>query len=535
MLFVAIAIAAHVLLSRLGFSPTDDGFILAQGRRILAGQVPHRDFISIRPVGSALLHTFDLIVGGAHTFLVSRLVYWLETAIVCWCWLEIALRRVAAGPGFWGSASLVPLSFMLSTHAFPPMAWHTVDGVFLATLGFLACQGQTKAWKLAGYLLIGASVTCKQNFLPVLPLAAAANGDLRRPLAWLALAAPAAVYVAVLTALGAGPDMRQQLFALADIAGPGVKRYFGPPGWPAGLIVGGIAGASAMYAARLGPGMKRSLTRWLGYLLPLASVAAIGATLDAVRFLYIDQMCFALLGCLCGLTLACIRLPPVAPIVPANAFLAGLAWCSGISLGYQTPAHVAGPMAIGLLIPAERLLGESGRQRLVSTMLSWMVVLLTAGHWWAARHDHIYNEATAPLLTRRLDGVLPGGDGVVTNPNTFAVLSDLHDVIAGEGGRPYAIVVDVAGWWACCPQANPLPADWPQSIELCTESLQERLSAAALKQRGRVVFIVQKVQMTTLGEGLALLDPGSPYYGAATWIRSNFNKTRQTRFWDVYE
>src|SRR5206468_857052 len=51
-----VPLAAHALLSPLGFNPTDDGFVLAYSRRILLGQVPHRDFIMIRPALSPLLH-----------------------------------------------------------------------------------------------------------------------------------------------------------------------------------------------------------------------------------------------------------------------------------------------------------------------------------------------------------------------------------------------------------------------------------------------------------------------------------------------
>jgi len=537
LLFVAIAITAHLLLSRLGFSPTDDGFILAQSRRLLAGQVPHRDFISVRPVGSAALHTADLILGGGRTFLVSRLIYWIEAALICWCWLEITLRRVPGRLGFWDLAPLIPLAFMLSTHAFPPMAWHTVDGVWLASLGFLVCQNPARGWRLAGYFLVGAAVTCKQNFLPILPLAAVVNGDLRHPPAWLALAAPLLLYIIGLTALGAGADMRQQLFALTDLTSSGLKHYIAPLGWPTGLIIGAAAGAAIAFGAGSGERPPRSLGVWLGLLVLAAALTTIGWTLDAPRFLYIDRMCFTLLGCLCGFMLASVRTPALATMLPASTFLAVLAWCSGISLGYQTPAHVAGPMGIALLVPVRSHLGGDGRtgSRVAASLLLWIVVAVVWTHWWSARHDHIYNEATAPLLTQRLDDVFPGGAGIVTNANTHAVLSELHDVVAGLNGRSYAIVVDLPGWWAHSPQLNPLPTDWPQGIELCTEQLQARLSARALALRGRTVFIVQKVQMTTLADGLYRLDDGNLYYGAAAWIRRNFRKASEGRFWDVYE
>jgi hypothetical protein len=534
LLFLVLAGAAHLLLSRLGFNPTDDGFILAQSRRILEGQVPHRDFISIRPVGSALLHTLDLL-GGDRTFLLSRLVYWLQAATICWCWLEIALAKSSLRAGPFVLAPLAVLSFMLTTHAFPPLAWHTVDAVWLTSLGLLACQVTSGRRRLVGYALVGAAVLCKQNFLPMLPLAVLAQGDARRPSAWLAVAAPAALYVAALATLGAFADLRQQMFAYRELAGSGVRRYLAAPGWPAGLVTGLVAGgAMALGRAGARSGAK-AVAPWLGFVLLVAAIGSAGWTLDAEHFLYVDHMSFAVLGCLCGFLLASVRHPRNAPLVPVAALLAVLGWCSGISFGYQTPAHVAGPIAILLVVGGAGGLVDASRTRLVIAALLGAAVLGVAGHWWSARRDHIYNEATAPLLTHRLDGVLAGANGIVTNANTFAVLSDLRDLVARLKGRRYAIVVDVPGWWARSPQANPLPADWPQSMELHTLELQDRFSAHAVGLRGEVVFIVQKVQMTTLAEKIVPVGDRNAYYGAAVWIHHTFRQLEGSRYWGLYE
>jgi hypothetical protein len=55
------ALAAWIFLSfgRLGFNPTDDGYMLAYSHRLLRGEMPHRDFSSPAPVGSPLRHLLD--------------------------------------------------------------------------------------------------------------------------------------------------------------------------------------------------------------------------------------------------------------------------------------------------------------------------------------------------------------------------------------------------------------------------------------------------------------------------------------------
>ena len=53
---VLVPLVAHLLFSALGFNPTDDGFTLAYSRRIIEGEIPHRDFMMLRPFLSPVLH-----------------------------------------------------------------------------------------------------------------------------------------------------------------------------------------------------------------------------------------------------------------------------------------------------------------------------------------------------------------------------------------------------------------------------------------------------------------------------------------------
>jgi len=65
-LVVAAPALAHFAFSSLGFPATDEGFVLAYSRRILAGQVPHRDFIFIRPAGSPIAHLLEAALGASR-------------------------------------------------------------------------------------------------------------------------------------------------------------------------------------------------------------------------------------------------------------------------------------------------------------------------------------------------------------------------------------------------------------------------------------------------------------------------------------
>jgi len=62
---IIIAVLLAILFSQLnyveneGFNPTDEGVVLAQSWRIINGETPHQDFISIRPAASGYLHAIN--------------------------------------------------------------------------------------------------------------------------------------------------------------------------------------------------------------------------------------------------------------------------------------------------------------------------------------------------------------------------------------------------------------------------------------------------------------------------------------------
>jgi hypothetical protein len=186
---------AHLLFSWRGFAPVDDGFTLAYSRRILEGQVPHRDFIIIRPFISPLLHT-PFVLFGEYTYWASRFFVWFQFACISWAWVCIADR--AFGDPFDNATKLfVALaSFAASVHYFVLTAWHTVDGLFLASIGvWVLITRQHKGARIFGYLLIATTYLCKQSFLFVAPLTILLLGDWREKKYWLTITLPAVVLI----------------------------------------------------------------------------------------------------------------------------------------------------------------------------------------------------------------------------------------------------------------------------------------------------------------------------------------------------
>jgi hypothetical protein len=177
---------------------------------------------------------------------------------------------------------------------------------------------------------------------------------------------------------------------------------------------------------------------------------------------------------------------------------------------------------------------ESLNPRFLQTALVVAGVAILLG-FGASRPYYIYREQPSSELTRSLDGVLPGGRLIYTNPNTYEFLIDLNnaiDVVTAREGT-YAIIPDVPGYWVQASQTNPLPVDWPQPVELGNQYLIERVIMDLAAERGEVTVIVQKVQAFDLRDGFVPLDEDQ--YPVVQYVRTNFKKTDETEFFELYE
>jgi hypothetical protein len=206
MFLIIVPIVAHLLFSKLGFNPSDDGFTLAYSRRIIEGQIPHRDFIIIRPFLSPLLHVPFVLWGGDHTYLISRFFVWFQFTCMAWAGVYIIQKGLRLSLGNLEKISIALISLAVSAHTFPTMAWHTIDGLFLASIGTALCFSEKQSGKVIGYFLIGMAYLCKQNFIFMAPFLIIILGDWRKIKNWLAILMPGILYIAFLLVTGAFQD-----------------------------------------------------------------------------------------------------------------------------------------------------------------------------------------------------------------------------------------------------------------------------------------------------------------------------------------
>ena len=149
--------------------------MLAGAWRVVRGQIPYQDFASARPPLTLLLHALPLLVLPAWLqLLAGRIGFYL------FVWATSFFSADALVRAFRGDADaraidrwlLAGAAFVFSAHDFPPMAWHTVDGLLFASLGVALLARRRGAPSLAaGSLALLLAALTKQSFYPLALLA----------------------------------------------------------------------------------------------------------------------------------------------------------------------------------------------------------------------------------------------------------------------------------------------------------------------------------------------------------------------------
>ena len=244
----------------------------------------------------------------------------------------------------------------------------------------------------------------------------------------------------------------------------------------------------------------------------------------------------ALFGMALGATLQVgVEDEPSLQALPAGLLTVAAAWCAALSIGYNTPALATGLCAI-FLLSVVRVLAEARAERRIRAGFGMLLALATGWilvNFVSARRAHVYLDRPAQELTYPLDGLLPGGKGIRTNRNTQAFLADLGRAIAKAQGSHYAIVPDVAGWWARSPQPNPLLTDWDEPVDMGNPVLLARVTRSLEAQHGSLTVIVQKVEAFPLAYAEVPL-PESPHFAVATYVRHHFRRVDETDYFALY-
>jgi hypothetical protein len=130
------------IVSRRFLLTFDEGIFVDGSRRILAGQVPYRDFFILMGPGTFWLQALALRVFGM-TLAASRAVMILDLAILATCVYWLISRQLGIAYAAWTAAALVILETASPGMTIPSHRW---DSAALATLAITICASETRRY-----------------------------------------------------------------------------------------------------------------------------------------------------------------------------------------------------------------------------------------------------------------------------------------------------------------------------------------------------------------------------------------------------
>ncbi len=468
----ALVAAVYLLVGRLGFYPTDEGLVLAYSYRILQGEVPHRDFISPRPLGSALLHLVDFVVPGP-LFEVSRVISLCEYAAygILFGWLIYALS-----PKRWSLAMAAGAagSMLVNLNVFPIMAWYTVDGLLLIAAGFVLVRIGTErdSTRLiaAGFLVVGLAALTKQSFVPAAAFAWPLMWERLRGVRWparvrwliitgLLAATPSVIFITVISALGGLGDLQAQILGTDFTYGRALLSAWSPHHDLAELAP--LVAATGLLTYWLEAARKSSRPRATLILSGRVVLTALVVAVPVAARLGASGSDWGYvvfwIACACWLVRAASSRTPEA----VGLALIGCAWMSALSYGFAYPNLVCG--SLGLYVVHGAWAGArwpSGMTLRAAPAIGAIALLaVTAYVFDGARVQDVYRDRPASQLTAELSSVSPAFGGIRTNPQTAAYLQQMADCVRRYPAHRVAILSENAGMYPALSLDNPFPIE----------------------------------------------------------------------------
>lgn len=496
-LFITGVYAILSIPSTEGFNPSDDGVILAQSYRILNGEIPHRDFISIRPVGSAVMHMIHyysplpLELSARWLVLFEFLICSvLVTSLLIGSWFK-GMRRTGFFLLISGS---VVVMFILNQNHYNLFPWTTIDGLFwfsLALYGWYKLKnnpmGKHFGWQVLILFGVSSSLLCRQTFaLPGALLVVRmitweindSGGHRFRKLRNLLPALfigllPGWLYVALLTYTGSWQDFISQMTGRTELWETGVVRFSHAFWHSPVLILFGLAiitGLIRIWNTESGKdNFKIDLIILVQKFISLIFkiILAFAAFIKPDMLFAISFAFFWLL--ILDIFLIYLHEQQLPRWIRPALWILLVAWTSAISLGDNAPVFAMGWLAgTAILMQIKDFWNRFYRKAkpfyiIAAAMLIPVLFVLSL----EVQRRVNYRDLPAENLTIQGGDLFPGLAGIRISPGMSEYLSEIKRLYNGFGkprGR-FAVWPNNALIYPLLGSSNPFPLDWMQPAE----------------------------------------------------------------------
>lgn len=517
----------HFIFSKFAINLTDEGVIPALSQRILNGEMPYIDFISIRPILSPIIHLPEVYFFGSKFLIFSRLIVIIQISISCGLLTESCLKTFGYNSNIKYYIICLILSVFMFLHNFQIMVWATIDGIFFTSIGIYLITTHHKL-KFLGYFTISLAVFCKQSFIFFPFFCLFLTKDYRNFKTLIFSLAPFVFYFLVLNYL----DIWSNFFSQIS-SGPGVNAIINNI-WNkiilnGHFIYGYLIISSAFFVNYF---LKKSnqviLSKSINYFIIIIVMAYIIKSTNDLDYMFFSRVVFGMLTATLFSNILIGKLGSEQIIFISLILL--FSFCTTLSSGYSWPIFLSGVMITIIFLVLHKYYGLSSLHKKLFFGFFLLVVFINVKNRFLAT----YSEKPIVELKHSLTNISAIGDGIYTCENIKNEFNDLNNLVEKYGKFKFAIIPDHALFWINSKFKNPISIDWIQSIE-CPDQFLPRIQKDLINlvEKNGLIF-VQKYSSHSLSFKLQPIQNKNNYYPILPFVRNNFTKVDESAFFEVY-
>jgi len=565
-LFIIILFSLLNYVENEGFNPSDDGVVIAQSYRIFNGEIAHKDFISIRPVFSGILHGIHLI-SPLPLQISARWFVLFEYFCYSFLWVYLLLNvfnlnKLKNIKYYIVFIFLAIYTFLLNLNNYNLYPWTTIDAIFFAVSGLWfynklfdekISRRKNLLFTSVGLLLFSLAALCKQNFIliPIFFIGLTMIVFIRRKefkhliISVLTGAMPFIIYFIYLLYNNSVAEFIDQLTGRTELFQTGFAGFFKSfiSSWllPVHIIV-----LTGFIYLRFILGINNSLliksaknrlpylfikTYFVFYL--LASIFFSFLLLFNPAQLF--KCSFELFWVSIFLSMTVLLLDK--PGLYKKTFIIFpllLAWTSAISLGDNVPVFTTGLLGVSNVCVFFYYIGITGMgkkllpsEKYIPLLIPLLIIFLYGGIYGQRAFN--YRDLPSTQLSESLNSVNNEFGDIKTNRISFQYFHDLNRIIDELGGMKeikdrIVVLPNNAIFYPLYKTRNPFPLDWLQHEEYIgsEEKLYSMMMDKLLNQE--IYLIMDKYNSKFMAFGLKPIQIGGEKYDYRRIIDENCEK-----------
>ncbi|GAB4281884.1 MAG: hypothetical protein Kow0068_06390 [Marinilabiliales bacterium] len=555
MLFIIVASVLYFYdyVENEGFNPSDEGVVQAQAYRIINGQIPHKDFISIRPVFSGIIHSVDFLLP-LPLIVSGRWITFIEIFLTAFFIIQV-LKKIYFGQNnlktqFLYLLPLLLITYVLNTNLISLYPWTTIDALFLSSIGLnfmidVIIGDKSKVYKnivFAAFFFILAGL-CRQTFfllLVFLCLYLVINikrFELRLYkllLYSLFSLIPLFLYIFLLVINNSFNDFIQQITGRSEFFQTGIITFVKEFAKSYLLPLYLITTIFLIFNNKL-----KSLKIFDIFLNVQIVLYLLSAVVLSIIIFYnslgnIHIVPFELFWInmfLSFLVFINYRVKHIHIVLPVSLQI--IAWISSISLGVNSPSYAPGFIFISIisLYFITRIIPFKA---FYMGIIPYSIILFVIFIHNQKRNN--YRDLSFDQLNYKLKNIYEDFGEIKTNVNTYNYIDELKRII-DNFDRDYKIAVlpNNAFIYPVAGLENPLPLDWPQPAEFVGNEKVFKKKLYNLINVEKVCFIIDKYNSKNLAYKLEAMNYSSNDFDYINHIFLTCNKyPYEFKFFNVF-